>query len=92
MSIEILKRIEDRDVKVGIIGLGYVGLPLAIEFVKAGFNVIGFDVDESKIEMLDKGETYIKHIPTSVLQDINKTNLFSSTTDFSYDFRDGLET
>lgn len=83
MSIEIFKRIEDRDVKVGIIGLGYVGLPLAIEFVKAGFNVIGFDVDESKIEMLDKGETYIKHISSSVLQDVNKTNLFSSTTDFS---------
>jgi len=67
MISETLKKIEARECRIGIVGLGYVGLPLAIEFTNAGFNVLGLDIDEGKIEKLNKGETYIKHIPSSVL-------------------------
>jgi UDP-N-acetyl-D-glucosamine dehydrogenase len=60
---DLLAKIEGRSAKIGVIGLGYVGLPLVIEFVKAGFSVTGFDVDPEKVAVLKKGKTYIKHIP-----------------------------
>jgi len=62
MKNELLRRIEARDARVGIVGLGYVGLPLMIEFAKAEFQVAGFDIDDEKIKALEAGETYIKHI------------------------------
>lgn len=83
MITEILKKIEDREAKIGVVGLGYVGLPLAIEFTNAGFQVKGFDIDAVKIKLLEKSETYIKHIPSPVLAKMNETGLFSATTDFS---------
>jgi UDP-N-acetyl-D-glucosamine dehydrogenase len=58
----LLKKIHDKSSLIGIIGLGYVGLPLALTFAEKGFNVIGFDIDEKKIPILMKGECYIKHI------------------------------
>ena len=60
--VDLLSKIEKREAVVGIIGLGYVGLPMAIHFGKKGFRVIGFDVDVRKIDMLLRGESYIKHI------------------------------
>ncbi len=70
--------------KVGIIGLGYVGLPLAREFLKKGFNVIGFDVDEKKINSLNSGKSYIKHISNDFLNDyVIEKKTFKSTIDFS---------
>src|SRR5579864_8121970 len=54
--------------KVGIIGLGYVGLPLGLRFAEAGHRVTGFDVDVTKIEKLNRGETYIEHIPVSKIR------------------------
>jgi UDP-N-acetyl-D-glucosamine dehydrogenase len=83
MTKDILEKIEKRDAQVGVVGLGYVGLPLAIEFVKAGFKVLGLDVDQSKIDMLDASKTYIKHISATRIEEINATGRFSSTTDFS---------
>ena len=83
MIKEKLIKIENRSAKIGIVGLGYVGLPLAIEFVNAGFFVYGFDIDDSKVEMLKNSETYIKHISGEMLCDINSTGRFSPTTDFS---------
>ena len=56
-------RIDDKTASVGIIGLGYVGLPLARAFVDGGFPVLGFDVDPAKVERLRRGESYIGHIP-----------------------------
>ena len=50
--------------KIGIIGLGYVGLPLVIQFAKCGAQVVGFDVDETKITAFNSGESYIQHIPS----------------------------
>ena len=58
----LLESIRSRSARVGVIGLGYVGLPLVLLFEEAGFSVIGFDIDTSKTEMLNRGETYIRHI------------------------------
>ena len=58
----ILEIIRMKEARIGVIGLGYVGLPLVIEFCKAGFPVTGFDIDESKVELLNQGKSYIKHI------------------------------
>ncbi|HOK05106.1 MAG TPA: nucleotide sugar dehydrogenase [Victivallales bacterium] len=83
MIKEILRKISDRKIKVGIVGLGYVGLPLAGEFVKAGFTTIGFDIDPEKVKLLGKSQSYIKHIPSENIKSMNSTGLFSCTTDFS---------
>jgi UDP-N-acetyl-D-glucosamine dehydrogenase len=83
MIKDVLKKIADRDIKVGIVGLGYVGLPLAKEFVKAGFKTVGFDVDDEKIKLLRKSQSYIKHIPSAELKKMNETKLFEGTSDFS---------
>ena len=53
--------------KIGIIGLGYVGLPVVIQFAKSGAQVLGIDVDDKKVEALNRGKSYIKHIPNSAL-------------------------
>ena len=68
---------------VGIIGMGYVGLPLALCFVERGSAALGFDIDPNKPEALAKGESYLKHIPSDRIASANATGLFSATTDFS---------
>lgn len=68
---------------VAIVGLGYVGLPLAIQFTNAGLNVIGVDVDPLKIETLDKGESYIGHIEQARITELYANGTFSATTDFA---------
>jgi UDP-N-acetyl-D-glucosamine dehydrogenase len=70
-----------KEAKIGIIGLGYVGLPLAIEFSKIGFSVFGFDVDRAKVGALKEGRSYIKHIGTESIK--NALVRFCPTTDFS---------
>ncbi len=79
----LLEKIGNRSARIGVIGLGYVGLPLVIHFVKAGFETIGFDVDAGKIKFLDEGKTYIKHIPDKDVQTLKKSKGFTATTDFS---------
>jgi UDP-N-acetyl-D-glucosamine dehydrogenase len=81
--MELLDKINNRSAKVGIIGLGYVGLPLALEFAKKGFVVIGFDVDEKKIPLLQKGKSYIKHIKEEKIKEVVDAKKFSATSDFS---------
>ncbi|OGV51547.1 MAG: UDP-N-acetyl-D-glucosamine dehydrogenase [Lentisphaerae bacterium GWF2_44_16] len=83
MTSDFIKKIEKRKAKVGIVGLGYVGLPLAIEFVKAGFNTLGLDIDSQKVKDLKKSVSYIKHIDVERIREINATGLFDATTDFS---------
>jgi UDP-N-acetyl-D-glucosamine dehydrogenase len=75
-------RFENRTANVGIIGLGYVGLPLALLFVEAGFPVTGFDVDAQKVEKLSKGESYIYRVPSSEIQ-LARAKHFSATGQFS---------
>jgi UDP-N-acetyl-D-glucosamine dehydrogenase len=80
---ELRQKIEDRATRVGIIGLGYVGLPLALTFVERGFGVLGFDVDSVKIEALEAGHNYIKHLHPDRLARCNASGLFGSTADFA---------
>ena len=83
MQIENIKSsIVNRKSTIGIIGLGYVGLPLAIRFSEEGFKVVGFDIDKEKVNLLNSGKSYIKHIKEA---DISKmeNNGFKATADFS---------
>ena len=77
-----LQKIQDKSIVVGIIGLGYVGLPLALAFVEKGFRVIGFDVDPSKVVELEAGRCYIKHLSAERVQAAMKTGRLTATTDF----------
>lgn len=81
--MDLLRKIENRSAIVGVIGLGYVGLPLIIEFGKAKFAVIGFDLDEKKIKSLNEGRSYIKHIPSKEIMSLKKNRNFKATADFS---------
>lgn len=79
----LLTRIGDRKCVVGVIGLGYVGLPLALEFCSKKFQVIGFDVDEEKMTSILAGETYIKHIPADRISSAVDSGYLNVTMDFS---------
>ena len=78
----LLKKIRENKAVIGVIGLGYVGLPLSLRFSEVGNSVIGFDIDNSKVEMLNNGESYIEHISNARV-DISLKNGFKSTSDFS---------
>jgi UDP-N-acetyl-D-glucosamine dehydrogenase len=81
---EILQeKIRDRSAKIVILGLGYVGLPLATIFAEAGFNVIGVDTDSRKVEILRRGESYIQDVPTNTLAPLIQSGKLLATTDFS---------
>jgi UDP-N-acetyl-D-glucosamine dehydrogenase len=72
-----------KGIKVGIIGCGYVGLPLALRFAESGHEVVGFDTDPEKVAKLNAGETYIQHIPADKIAQFRRAGAFSATTDFS---------
>jgi len=80
-KVNLLKKIQEKTATIGIIGMGYVGLPLTINFLKAGFKVIGFDSDANKVGALNRGQSYIKHIPASLLAPYSSR--FSATADVS---------
>ncbi|MDR2934724.1 MAG: nucleotide sugar dehydrogenase [Candidatus Adiutrix sp.] len=77
-----LRKVADRSAVVGVIGLGYVGLPLALSTAEAGFKTLGFDVDRAKMDMIRAGRSYILHIPGDRLQKAVAGGLFSATDDF----------
>ncbi len=77
------EKIKSRTARVGIVGLGYVGLPLAVEFARAGFHITGIDVQESKVSSLQRGESYIQDVPTKVLKPLVEGGKLEATTDFS---------
>src|SRR5688572_15441019 len=81
-SANLLARIADRSAKIGIIGQGYVGLPLALVFQEAGFPVFGFDVDREKIDKLNRGESYIRHVGAQRLTAAVKSERFFATAEF----------
>ncbi|UCC39927.1 MAG: nucleotide sugar dehydrogenase [Candidatus Aminicenantes bacterium] len=85
MSEKVLfleKRIKSKEARIGIIGMGYVGLPLVKTFLSTGFSVIGFDIDEKKVKMLNRGHSYIKHVPAEEMKSHIKKKKFQATTDF----------
>ena len=75
----LLSRVASRDCTIGIMGMGYVGLPLALVAAKAGFRVIGFDVDEARVALLNRGESGIKHIPGEAIAEALARNRFRAT-------------
>jgi UDP-N-acetyl-D-glucosamine dehydrogenase len=77
------RKITSRTARVGIVGLGYVGLPLAVEFAKAGFSVTGIDVQEEKVAKLKAGESYVQDVPNETLRPLVESRKFHATTDFS---------
>lgn len=84
MKQKILNAINNRSITVGVIGLGYVGLPLAVEKAKAGFKTIGFDVQHKKVELVNKGENYIGDVINEELLEIVNSGMLSATDDFSF--------
>jgi UDP-N-acetyl-D-glucosamine dehydrogenase len=83
MKDQLLNRIQDRSATVAVVGLGYVGLPLAVEFAKAGFHVIGYDVSERVCKLLMSGESHIQDVPKAEVAALVKSGKFVATTDDS---------
>jgi len=79
---QLTTRLRERTALIGIIGLGYVGLPLTLRYAEAGFRVLGIDIDGSKVERLNRGESYIKHIPAADIARA-RSHGFEATTDFT---------
>jgi UDP-N-acetyl-D-glucosamine dehydrogenase len=79
----LLDRLESKEAVVGVVGLGYVGLPLAVEFAAVGYHVIGLDLDTNKVEKLKRGESYIPDVPTEQLAPLVEKGLLKATTDYA---------
>ena len=84
MKEYLLKRIENKEIRVGVVGLGYVGLPLAVEKAKAGFKTIGFDVQDIKVHMVNEGHNYIGDVVDNDLKRLVEEKMIVATTDFSF--------
>lgn len=84
MKEKLLKKIAEREITVGVVGLGYVGLPLAVEKAKAGYTTIGFDVQEKKVEMVNEGHNYIGDVVDNDLKRLVEEKKLSATTDFGF--------
>ena len=81
--MSLIEKINDKSAKIGVIGLGYVGLPLAVEFANAGYEVLGIDVDETKIDSINSSSNYIKDIEDNILKNAVQKNLLKATNDYS---------
>ncbi len=79
---ELHAKIQNKTARVGVVGLGYVGLPLAVEYAKEGYEVVGIDLSKSKVDALNKGESYIQDVPTEEVARLVKAGKLSATTSF----------
>lgn len=82
MKSDLVKKLNEKTAIIGIVGLGYVGLPLMLRYAEVGYKVIGFDIDQSKVDALRQGKSYIEHISGQAIQEA-VANGFDPTTDFS---------
>ena len=82
-NLDLKDKIRTRQARIGIIGLGYVGLPLAVEFAKAGFEVTGFDVDVAKVAAINEGHSYIGDVSSEDVSATSKAGKLTATTDMS---------
>ena len=80
---QLEEKIRNRTARVGVIGLGYVGLPLAVEFAKAGFTVTGIDVNEKKVARLNRGESYIQDVPSAAVEPLVRGGRLKAASNFS---------
>ena len=83
MKNMLLKKIDEKSIKVGVVGLGYVGLPLAVEKAKAGFKTVGFDVNQERVSMVNEGHNYIGDVVDADLKRLVETDMLCATSDFS---------
>jgi len=83
MVSDLLKKVDDKHAVIGVVGMGYVGLPLLLCFVEKGFHAVGLDIDGKKCEMLMKGQSYIKHIPSERIKNCADSGLLRTSTDFA---------
>jgi UDP-N-acetyl-D-glucosamine dehydrogenase len=81
--VNLKKKISTREAVVGVVGLGYVGLPLVREFLRVGFKIVGFDTDAEKVRKINKGESYIKHIPHELIKQFVRNGQLTATADFT---------
>lgn len=81
--MSLKQRIHNKEVQVGVIGLGYVGLPLSLEFAKSGLKVVGVDIDQQRVKQINKGESYIPDVDSIEIRDLVDKDLLSATTDYS---------
>ena len=84
MKNKLLGKIKNKNITVGVIGLGYVGLPLAVEKAKAGFKTTGFDIQKEKVSMVNAGKNYIGDVVDSDLSQLVKTGMLKATNDFGF--------
>lgn len=84
MKENLMNKIQNKTIIAGVVGLGYVGLPLAVEKAKAGFKTIGFDIQRSKVDMVNQGHNYIGDVVDSDLEELVKNGMLSATDDFSF--------
>jgi UDP-N-acetyl-D-glucosamine dehydrogenase len=83
LAVSLLEKIKTRNARVGVVGLGYVGLPLAVEFGRAGLSTVGIDLDARKVDAINAGQSYIPDVPTSDVAALHKARRLEATTDFS---------
>ncbi|MBK2026295.1 nucleotide sugar dehydrogenase [Francisella philomiragia] len=84
MKTNLLKKIKNRNITIGVVGLGYVGLPLVVEKAMAGYKTIGFDIQDAKVKLVNKGTNYIGDVVDEHLAEVVNKGLLSATTDFSF--------
>ena len=83
LSVSLLEKIQTRRARAGVVGLGYVGLPLAVELAKAGFHTTGIDLDERKVQAIQEGRSYIPDVPTEDVKALHQAGKLDATTDFA---------
>ncbi len=83
MKNTLIEKIKFKEAVIGIVGLGYVGLPLLLRFAESGFRVLGFDIDKAKVDMLNRSESYIKHIGSGRVTKARNAGNFEATADFT---------
>lgn len=82
LATELRRRIDTREVHTGVIGLGYVGLPLAVEFARAGYNVVGLDIDPRKVEAINRGTSYIPDVSEKDVAALIASGRLRATSEF----------
>src|SRR5713226_4493515 len=83
LALELLRRIRQSDIRAGVMGLGYVGLPLAVELARGGYSVVGLDIDERKVEAIEKGTSYIPDVQDAQLAKLVAADRLHATNDFA---------
>ena len=79
----LIKKFQDKSAKIGILGMGYVGMPLAVAFAEAGFSVLGIDPDQRKTDTFNKNISYIQDVPTETIARLHQSGKLNMTTDFA---------